>query len=599
MRGHNVVASPVAVIAFAIVALVAFASAAAASSAARPAAATAAAYRSGLLVGVERGQARALAAGPLKGAERLAPGIRYVEVPHDRVSSIEHRIAKRPGIRYVEPNYAVHEAAAPNDPSFGLQWPLVNTGQTVNGVTGTPGADERALPAWEVSTGDPSVVVGVVDSGVDYNHPDLAANIWSNPGGVGGCPAGTHGYNVVAGTCDPMDQDTKYGGHGTHVAGIIGAVGNNGIGVTGVNWDTTILPVKFVNSSGTASTSQLIAALEWLVTAKQSGVNVRVINDSLSLAATASSQALADEIDRLGANDILVITSAGNFGDDNDDPSKRRYPCGYGSPNVICVAASNQNDRLPTWSNYGDNTVDLAAPGANVYSTLRNGGYGFIRGTSMATAEVSGAATLILSSTDLSATALKADILDNVDLLQSLNGKVRTGGRLNVCQAVPACHTESFGKTTIGASAEGLTANRTRVNRYSLTEPAAVRSLMVYLRHTSNSGHQAIEGVVYGDAGGSPGPLLASSNELTFHNTDAGGWYELEFPAPVTLQPGTYWLGLLAGGTSRAARISWDTVANNRASNTRDFASGPSDPFGPATIDDRQMSLYAVYTQPG
>jgi subtilisin family serine protease len=149
------------------------------------------------------------------------------------------------------------------------------------------------------------VVVGVVDSGVDYNHPDLAANIWSNPGGVGGCPAGTHGYNVVASTCDPMDQDTKYGGHGTHVAGIIGAVGNNGIGVTGVDWNTTILPVKFVNSSGTGSTSQMIAALEWVLAAKQAGVNVRVINDSLSVAATASSQALADEVDRLGANDIL------------------------------------------------------------------------------------------------------------------------------------------------------------------------------------------------------------------------------------------------------------------------------------------------------
>jgi hypothetical protein len=140
------------------------------------------------------------------------------------------------------------------------------------------------------------------------------------------------------------------------------------------------------------------------------------------------------------------------------------------------VAASNQKDQLPAWSNYGDNTVDLAAPGSNVYSTLRNGSYGFIKGTSMATAEVSGAASLILASTDLSATALKADILDNVDQLQSLSGKVRTGGRLNVCQAVPACHTESFGKTTIGASGEGLVANRTRVNRYSLAGRLPFRS---------------------------------------------------------------------------------------------------------------------------
>src|SRR4029079_11276582 len=113
-----------------------------------------------------------------------------------------------------------------------------------------------------------------VDSGVQYDHPDLAANIWTNPGGVGGCPAGTHGYNVLASSCDPRDDEQPYGGHGTHVAGIVGAVGNNGGGVSGVNWRTTILPVKWVNSSGVGYTSDLIAALDWVLQARQSGVNV-------------------------------------------------------------------------------------------------------------------------------------------------------------------------------------------------------------------------------------------------------------------------------------------------------------------------------------
>ena len=130
--------------------------------------------------------------------------------------------------------------------------------------------------AWNVSTGSSSIVIAETDTGVDYTHPDLAANIWNNPGGIGGCPAGTHGYNVLTATCDPMDDDMVYGGHGTHVAGILGAAGNNGVGVTGVNWHTTILPVKWVTSNGVGLTSNLFASLNWILQAKQAGVNIRV-----------------------------------------------------------------------------------------------------------------------------------------------------------------------------------------------------------------------------------------------------------------------------------------------------------------------------------
>lgn len=368
-----------------------------------------------------------------------AAGTRVVSVTAGGVPAALARLRALPSVRFAEPDRRLVAAGAPNDAGFGLQWAARNTGQTVNGVAGTAGADERAVPAWSMATGSRSVVVAVVDTGLDYNHPDLAANVWTNPGGVGGCPAGTRGYNVVAGSCDPMDDDVSYGGHGTHVAGIIGAVGNNGIGVSGVDWTATLLPVKWLDANGNGDTSALLQALDWVLAAKQAGVNVRVVNDSATFFGTAYSQALSDEIDTLGANGILFVTAAGNTGDDNDDTAKRRYPCGYDRPTEICATATNQSDALPSWANYGAATVDLAAPGDNIYSTLRNGGYGYVSGGSMAAAQVSGAAALVLSVRDMPPQALKADILQNVDPLPSLAGKVRTGGRLDVCKTLPGC----------------------------------------------------------------------------------------------------------------------------------------------------------------
>jgi len=289
-----------------------------------------------------------------------------------------------------------------------------------------------------VTTGSRAVVIGETDSGVQYDHPDLAGNIWSNPGGVGSCPAGTHGYDVLRASCDPMDDETPYGGHGTHVAGILGAVGDNGIGVAGMNWRTTILSVKWLDSTGWGSTSQLIAALDWLLAAREAGVNIRVVNNSATYAGTASSQALSDKIDELGQHAILFVTAAGNSGQDNDDPSVGRYPCRYGRPTQICATASDATDRLPTWANYGAHTVDLAPPGANIYSTLRGSGYGYISGGSMAAPQVAGTAALVLSRRDMTPDQLKHRILTAVDTIPALRGRVRTNGRLNVCKAPPA-----------------------------------------------------------------------------------------------------------------------------------------------------------------
>ena len=365
--------------------------------------------------------------------ETLGAGSYLLHVSPGHVLHAVAALRAQPGVRYAEPDYLMQLAATPEDPSFGQQWGLQNTGQVVNGIKGTPGADINATTAWTVATDSRSVVVAELDSGVDYHHPDLAANVWTNPGGVGGCPAGTRGYNVVANTCDPLDDF----GHGTQVAGVLGAVGNNGIGIAGAAWRTTILPVKWTDSTGRGSTSRLIRALDWALQAKAAGVNVRVVNDSAVFSGTSFSQALSDELDKLAANNILFVTAAGNNKNDNDITPK--YPCSYGKTNEVCAAATDQRDRLASFSNWGATKVDLAAPGKNILTTVPGGGYGYTKGTSFAAPLVAGAAALALSVQDASTSALKARILGGVDPLPSLAGKVRTGGRLDLCKAVPGC----------------------------------------------------------------------------------------------------------------------------------------------------------------
>jgi subtilisin family serine protease len=417
------------------------------------------------------------------------------------LASIE-QLRARSGVRFAEPDYLMHEDAVPNDPLFGVQWGSSNVGQFAAGDRGLHGADDRALAAWRLTTGSRSVVIGEADSGVDYQHPDLAANVWSNPGGIGSCGRGTHGYNVLDGTCDPMDDERPFHGHGTHVAGILAAVGDNSLGVTGMNWSASVLPVKWLDASGDGSTSGLISALDWLLKAKEAGVNVRVVNDSATYAGTARSQALVDEIDALGAHDILFVTAAGNTGEDNDDPAYRRYPCAYDRPNELCVTASDQRDRLPSWANYGASTVDLAAPGENVYSTLRGGEYGYVSGGSMASPQVAGAAALILSRRYLSPPSLKSDILRNVDLRSAFAGRVRTGGRLNVCAALPGCASARLMIGRLGGSAKQTRNRRLRVR--VLSNRRGLHSVVVTVR----------EGTSRGPVLGRSRPFSVSSNRV-------------------------------------------------------------------------------------
>jgi subtilisin family serine protease len=249
------------------------------------------------------------------------------------------------------------------------------------------------------------------------------------------CAAGTHGFNAIARTCDPRDDNN----HGSHVSGTIGSLGNNQLGVTGVNWNASIMGVKFLDASGSGSTSDAINAIEFAIQARNAfaasgAANVRVLSNSWG--GGGFSQGLLDEINKANAAGMLFVAAAGNSASSNDVTTF--YPAGFTAPNIIAVAATNNADQLASFSNYGT-SVHLAAPGVDILSTTIGNGYQFFSGTSMATPHVSGAAALVLSKCNLGVADLKATILNNVDVLPSLSGRVGTSGRLDVDKALRSC----------------------------------------------------------------------------------------------------------------------------------------------------------------
>ncbi len=296
--------------------------------------------------------------------------VHHIKLPDNM--SVEDAIAyysQDPDIEYAEPNYIVHATATPNDTFFSELWGLHNTGATVNLVSGTADADIDAPEAWDTVTGSSTVVIAVVDSGVAYNHPDLSANIWTNSGETG-CSDGDdddgngydddcRGWDFVDGDNDPMD----YNSHGTHVAGTIAAAGNSGSGITGVMWQAKIMPLRFLGADGSGLTTDAVQAILY---ANANGAHI--INNSWG--GSGFSMTLKAAID---ASSALVVCAAGNggldgIGDDNDITPF--YPAGYTSDNVISVAATDQNDLITSFSNFGAVSVDLTAPGKNVYSTV-------------------------------------------------------------------------------------------------------------------------------------------------------------------------------------------------------------------------------------
>jgi len=321
------------------------------------------------------------------------------------------------------------------DPSLSAQWALNNVGQ----AGGIPDADIDAFEAWQVTTGSRNVVVAIVDSGIDFSHPDLAANIWTNPREVAGNGRDddgngyiddVHGWDFVENDNTPQDGFW----HGTHVAGIIGAVGNNGIGVSGVSQQVSILPLRFQNNSGSGYTGAAVSALNYVTRLKLAGVPIVATNISWG-GGTSTSLSLQTALQAQANAGITVVVAAGNNGGDND--AVPRYPSSYAFDNIISVAGSDTADNLLGFSNYGATSIDLAAPGAGILSTLPGGGYGAISGTSMAAPHVTGTVALMAAvRPNATAAQIRSAVLGSVDRVPALTGKVATGGRLNAFAAL-------------------------------------------------------------------------------------------------------------------------------------------------------------------
>jgi subtilisin family serine protease len=304
-------------------------------------------------------------------------GTHLIQSRSKTANTLVHELSARDDVIYAEPNYIIRLESIPNDPDFPKLWGLQNVGQVVEAIRGTPGNDIGVVPAWNISTGSRGNVVAIVDTGIDYTHPDLAANVWSAPTAftvqVGGqsitCPAGSYGFNAITLSCDPIDDNN----HGTHVSGTIGAVGNNGTGIVGVNQTASLMGLKFLNEAGNGSLADALNALEFAVQVKAAfastaGANVRVLNNSWG--GDGFSQAMLDQINRAKDAEMLFVVAAGNSGRSLDtQPSFPASYTNYNASSVLSVAATNNVDGLAPFaifaaSDWGAATVHLGAPGS-------------------------------------------------------------------------------------------------------------------------------------------------------------------------------------------------------------------------------------------
>ncbi len=428
-----------------------------------------------------------------------------------------------PGVRSVEPDYTIGVTATPDDTSYGSLWGLNNTGQS----GGLADADIDAAEAWDTAKGTGEHIVAVIDTGVDYTHPDLTANMWTNSGETAGDGVDNDGNGViddifgadyVNNDGNPMDDNN----HGTHVAGTIGATGNNAAGVVGVAWTTRIMAVKFLSASGSGSLSNAVKAINYAVSN-----GATILNNSWGGGGFSSSlEAAITGAKNAGA---IFVAASGNSGLNTDLSGNTNYPSGYAVDNVVAVASTTRTDALSSFSNYGATTVDLAAPGSSILSTTPNGTYSTFSGTSMATPHVAGALAVFWDAfPNLTYDEVIEKLLGSVDTLPSLAGKVATGGRLNLDRLLdsvspPPPPSDTTGPQVTAATFGGSTAGTFDKVRLVFSEAITVGSFStadVVSLTAPGGGSVAATGVT----------LVSGSDntfDVTFGPQSAAGQYSL------------------------------------------------------------------------
>lgn len=516
---------------------------------------------------IEAIQTRAMAKNATGVLERIAI---------DRGLSVEQAIAaisRRPDVLFAEPNWRLSPAAVSNDPAYatGQLWGMYGDDQpTAIGPTDPPGTTNefgsQAEKAWNAElVGSRSVVVGIVDEGFQVDHPDLAANVWVNPfDAPDGIDNDGNGYVDDVNGWDFYSNDkTVYDGgqddHGTHVAGTIGGVGGNGQGVAGVSWNVTMISTKFLGPNG-GTLANAVKALDYLTDLKnRHGINIVASNNSWG--GGGYSSALHSAIIR-GANaGILFVAAAGNGGSDvvgDNNDSVANYPSNYSTLQgtrttkaasyeaVVAVAALNSNGSLASYSNFGSTTVDIAAPGSEIYSTLPGGGYGTYSGTSMATPHVTGSAALYAAAYPAaSAKQVRDAILNTARATSSLAGKTATGGRLDVWAMVQAAPPAPLAIS---------------VSSVSAPESQGVFSFVVSLNYASSSKVTVNFATSNGTAtSGRNGDYTATSGTLTFNPGETSKIVNVSVRSDASVEPDETFFVRLSSASGAAISVGTGT----------------------------------------
>lgn len=448
-------------------------------------------------------------------------------------SNVIKRLAQNPAVEIVEPNFIYRISKTPNDPLLGQLWGLKNIGQQDSErKSGIAGVDIGAEQAWDITTGSKDVVVAVIDTGIDYNHPDLKDNLWTNDAELNGKAGvdddgngivddiyGASFVDAAKPTGNPLDDH----GHGSHCSGTIGAAGNDGKGIVGVAWNVRIMGIKFLSASGSGS---LEGALKGIDYATQMGAKIM----SNSWGGGGYSETLKQAIERANAAGSLFVAAAGNESNNND--ANPTYPATYDVPNVLSVAAVDNRGQIASFSNYGKTKVHVGAPGVNIYSSIINGGYDSWSGTSMATPHVSGIAVLLASNEpNLTNVEMKQRIIATSKPVSGLRGKSR-GGMVNAYAMLtnttpPPDQNDPVNWQTVNVSVSSAHPYKEKMKEtYEVSVPGAKQIALYFSKFDTERDYDKVE--LY-DAAGKKVATISGKNDDSFSAPVDGEYVKIVF----------------------------------------------------------------------